>query len=184
VICAHREEKHFGSLASVDFCGPVHPWQAGSWFGCSPGGRVARRNPVERGSSFAGRLAGPRSLAGCSRDAGFPLDGIRNRSCPGRNIDADNSETLGFKSLEGAIGFDMFCEYIHAALSRATYEIIEDEEPFYGEVPELRGVWANGKTLEECRENLKGVIEGWIALRLRLGLVSRHDHNVAKSIHC
>ncbi|MCX6668966.1 MAG: type II toxin-antitoxin system HicB family antitoxin [Methanothrix sp.] len=53
----------------------------------------------------------------------------------------------------------MFCEYIHAALSKATYEIIEDEEPFYGEVPELRGVWAIGKTLEECRENLKGDFE-------------------------
>jgi predicted RNase H-like HicB family nuclease len=64
----------------------------------------------------------------------------------------------------------MFAEYIRAALSKATYEIIEDEEPFYGEIPELRGVWAIGKTLEECRENLKGVIEGWIALRLRLGL--------------
>jgi predicted RNase H-like HicB family nuclease len=64
----------------------------------------------------------------------------------------------------------MFSEYIHAALSKATYEIIDDPEPFYGEVPELRGVWASGKTLEECRENLLGVIEGWIALRLRLGL--------------
>ncbi len=64
----------------------------------------------------------------------------------------------------------MFAEYIRAALSKATYEIIEDQEPFYGEIPELRGVWAIGKTLEECRENLKGVIEGWIALRLRLGL--------------
>ena len=64
----------------------------------------------------------------------------------------------------------MFCEYIHAALSKATYEIIEDEEPFYGEIPDLRGVWATGVTLEECRENLRGVIEGLIALRLRLGL--------------
>jgi predicted RNase H-like HicB family nuclease len=64
----------------------------------------------------------------------------------------------------------MFCECIHAALAKAKYEIIEDEEPFYGEVPDLRGVWAIGKALEECRENLKGVIEGWIALRLRLGL--------------
>jgi predicted RNase H-like HicB family nuclease len=64
----------------------------------------------------------------------------------------------------------MFCEYIHAALCKATYEIIEDDEPFYGEIPELRGVWAIGKTLAECRENLKGVVEGWIALRLRLGL--------------
>ena len=69
---------------------------------------------------------------------------------------------------------DMFCEYIHAALSKATYEIIEDEEPFYGEISELRGVWAIGKTLEECRENLKGVVEGWIALRLRLGLAIPH----------
>ena len=57
----------------------------------------------------------------------------------------------------------MFAEYIRAALSKATYEIIEDQEPFYGEIPELRGVWAIGKNLEECRENLKGVIEGWIA---------------------
>lgn len=64
----------------------------------------------------------------------------------------------------------MLCEYIRAALSKTTYDVIEDEEPFYGEVPELRGVWAIGKTLEECRKNLRGVIEGWIALRLLLGL--------------
>lgn len=114
--------------------------------------------------------AGRPSLVGSSGDAGDLLGGKGNGIRPGRDINADNLETLGFKSLEDAIGFDMFCEYIHAALSRATYEIIEDEEPFYGEVPELRGVWANGKTLEECRENLKGVVEGWIALRLRLGL--------------
>ncbi|MBN1322447.1 MAG: type II toxin-antitoxin system HicB family antitoxin [Methanotrichaceae archaeon] len=64
----------------------------------------------------------------------------------------------------------MFAEYIAAAMDRASHEIIDDPEPFYGEVPELRGVWAQGKTQEECRENLAGVIEGWIALRLRLGL--------------
>ena len=65
---------------------------------------------------------------------------------------------------------DMFCEYIQAALYKATYEIIDDEEPFYGEIPELRGVWATGRTQEECRENLEAVVEGWIALRLRFGL--------------
>jgi predicted RNase H-like HicB family nuclease len=63
----------------------------------------------------------------------------------------------------------MFAEYILAALERATYEIIDDPEPFYGEVPELQGVWATGKTLEECRKELQSVIEGWIALKLRLG---------------
>lgn len=50
------------------------------------------------------------------------------------------------------------------------FEIINDEEPFYGEVPELKGVWASGKTLEECRRNLGETIEGWIVLRLKKGL--------------
>ncbi|RCV65092.1 putative nuclease of the RNAse H fold, HicB family [Methanophagales archaeon] len=64
----------------------------------------------------------------------------------------------------------MLTEYIEAALSKAKYEIIEDEEPYYGEVPELEGVWASGKTLEECRKNLVEVIDGWIIVRLRKGL--------------
>ena len=38
-----------------------------------------------------------------------------------------------------------------------------------GEDSEPSGVWASGKILVECRENLKGVIKGRIALRLRLG---------------
>jgi predicted RNase H-like HicB family nuclease len=61
-------------------------------------------------------------------------------------------------------------EYIEEALKRARYEIINDEEPYYGEVPELRGVWATGKTLEECRKNLKEVIEGWLIISIKKGL--------------
>ena len=61
----------------------------------------------------------------------------------------------------------MLIEYVEEALRRAHYEIIEDEEPYYGEVPELKGVWASGKTLEDCRENLKDVIEGWILISLK-----------------
>ena len=64
----------------------------------------------------------------------------------------------------------MLTEYIEEALRRAKYEIIEDEEPFYGEVEELPGVWATGKTLEECRNNLKEVIEGWLLISLRKNL--------------
>ncbi len=45
----------------------------------------------------------------------------------------------------------MILEYINAALEKAKYEIIEDEEPYYGEVPGLKGIWATGKTLDECR---------------------------------
>ena len=64
----------------------------------------------------------------------------------------------------------LIIEYIEAALSQAKYEIIDDEEPYYGEVPGLQGVWATGKTLEECRENLREVIDGWIVVRLRKNL--------------
>ena len=65
----------------------------------------------------------------------------------------------------------MFAEYIAAALERAEYEIMEDEEPepYYAHIPDLPGVWATGKTFEDCRKELMSVIEGWIALRLRLG---------------
>jgi predicted RNase H-like HicB family nuclease len=64
----------------------------------------------------------------------------------------------------------MITEYIEAALLKARYELIEDREPYYGEVPELVGVWATGKTLEECRKNLAEVIDGWLVVRLRKGL--------------
>lgn len=64
----------------------------------------------------------------------------------------------------------MIKEYIEAALDKAKYELIEDEEPYYGEVPELKGVWATGKTLEECRQNLAEVIDGWLVIRLKRGL--------------
>jgi len=64
----------------------------------------------------------------------------------------------------------MLVEYIEEALRRAHYEIIEDEEPYYGEVKELKGVWATGKTLEECRQNLMEVIEGWILISVKKGL--------------
>ena len=64
----------------------------------------------------------------------------------------------------------MIREYMEAALEHAHYEVIDDEEPFYGEVPELQGVWATGRTLEECRQNLAEVIDGWVLVRLSRGL--------------
>ncbi len=64
----------------------------------------------------------------------------------------------------------MVTEYIEAALALARYELIEDETPYYGEIPGLDGVWASGATLEECRNSLKEALEGWIVIRLRRGL--------------
>ncbi|RNI15978.1 type II toxin-antitoxin system HicB family antitoxin [Methanohalophilus sp. RSK] len=65
----------------------------------------------------------------------------------------------------------MLIEYIQAALARTEYEIIEDdEEPYYGWIPELEGVWATGTSLEECRENLEEITGEWLILRLRRNL--------------
>jgi predicted RNase H-like HicB family nuclease len=64
----------------------------------------------------------------------------------------------------------MLLHYIQAALDRANYELIEDEEPFYGEVPELAGVWATGITLEACRNNLAEAIEDWLLFSVAKGL--------------
>ena len=61
----------------------------------------------------------------------------------------------------------MLTEYIHQAMRKATYELLEDET-FYGEIAQCQGVWANASTLEECREELQDALEGWIILGLRL----------------
>lgn len=64
----------------------------------------------------------------------------------------------------------MIREYIQAALCHARYEMIDDEEPYYGEIEGLQGVWATEKTLEECREKLAEALDGWILVRLSRGL--------------
>jgi predicted RNase H-like HicB family nuclease len=64
----------------------------------------------------------------------------------------------------------MLLRYIKAALEQAHYEMIEDEEPFYGEVAALPGVWASGKTLEACRHDLAEAIEDWVFFSVAKGL--------------
>jgi len=64
----------------------------------------------------------------------------------------------------------MLTEYIQGAMERARYEIIDDEEPYYGEIPELSGVWASGETLEACRRNLTSALEDWLLFSLAKGL--------------
>ncbi len=64
----------------------------------------------------------------------------------------------------------MFSEYIASALEMSQYKVIDDEYPYFAEVPELEGVWANGKSIEDCRKELIEVIEEWIVARLQRGL--------------
>ena len=62
----------------------------------------------------------------------------------------------------------MLVDYLNAALEKARYEILPGEkEKFYAEVSLCKGVWATGRTLEECRKNLISTLEGWIIIRLQ-----------------
>jgi predicted RNase H-like HicB family nuclease len=63
----------------------------------------------------------------------------------------------------------MLTDYIQAAMRRAHYELLEGDEGFVATIPGLTGVIAIGDTLEECREELQSVLEGWIWLGLKLG---------------
>lgn len=60
----------------------------------------------------------------------------------------------------------MLTEYIYKKLNQARYKILEDKA-YFGEIPGLKGVWASGKTLEECREELREVLEEWMILKLK-----------------
>ncbi len=62
----------------------------------------------------------------------------------------------------------MLTKYINAAMNTARYEIMEDGN-YYGEIPPCPGVWASGKTLEKCREELQEVLEEWLILKLKDG---------------
>ena len=42
-----------------------------------------------------------------------------------------------------------------------------EDDTWFAEIPGFRGVWANGKTIEECRKELITVLEEWIILKLR-----------------
>ena len=64
----------------------------------------------------------------------------------------------------------MLTQYIQTAMHQAKYEILSDDESFYGEIPGFQGVYANAETLEDCRNELAEVLESWIVFRLSRNL--------------
>lgn len=58
----------------------------------------------------------------------------------------------------------MLSEYIPKKLRQAEYKLLKDGT-YFGEVPGLRGVWANARELEDCREELTDVLREWRQLR-------------------
>ena len=68
----------------------------------------------------------------------------------------------------------MIQDFMTMNLNKAEYELIDGGKRFYGEIKSLRGVWAVGKTLEDCRQNLMTTIEGWLIIRLKKNLPIPH----------
>jgi len=60
----------------------------------------------------------------------------------------------------------MITEYIKAAMHKANYEILSDDNSFYGEIPGFEGLFANSDTLENCREELESTLEDWLLLSI------------------
>jgi len=62
----------------------------------------------------------------------------------------------------------MLIEYISKAMSKATYEKLEDGT-YFGKIPQTPGVIAFSETLYQCQEELKSSLEGWLIVKIRHG---------------
>ena len=77
----------------------------------------------------------------------------------------------------------MLSAYITAAMHRATYELLPDDEGFVGVIPGLQGVLGHAETLEASRDELQSVLEAWILVRLRRGLRGGRVHRARLAGH-
>src|SRR4030042_533558 len=60
----------------------------------------------------------------------------------------------------------MLFEYIQGALENAEYKKLDDGT-WFAEISGFEGVWANGKTVEECRKELEEVLEEGLILKFK-----------------
>jgi len=62
----------------------------------------------------------------------------------------------------------MLSEFIDKKLKIAQYKLLKNRS-YFGEIPGIKGVWANAKNLEDCRKELREVLEDWLLLKVRVG---------------
>lgn len=62
----------------------------------------------------------------------------------------------------------MLSQFLTLKLNQAQYKLLKDGR-YFGEIPGLKGVWADAKTLEQCREELREVLEEWLMIKLHSG---------------
>ncbi len=64
----------------------------------------------------------------------------------------------------------MLTQYIAGAMAKAKYEILQEDNSYYGEIPGFEGVYANAKNLESCKDELEEVLEEWLFFRISKNL--------------
>lgn len=107
-----------------------------------------------------------------SREALPPRSGASATPAPSTRTAVRSPSSRSFpQGLPGARmdGMGTLTRYLEEAMARARYELIADEEPYYGEIPDLPGVWATGKSLKECEANLQAALEDWLLFLLSRG---------------
>ncbi|MGK7887056.1 MAG: type II toxin-antitoxin system HicB family antitoxin [Crocosphaera sp.] len=62
----------------------------------------------------------------------------------------------------------LLVDYCEKALKKAKYKQLKDGT-WFAEIDGFQGVWGNGLTIEECRQDLLEVLEEWIILKLQDG---------------
>ena len=60
----------------------------------------------------------------------------------------------------------MLSDYLSKKLKKARFKLLKDRS-YFGEIPGLKGVWANARTKEVCRKELAEVLEDWLFLKIR-----------------
>ena len=62
----------------------------------------------------------------------------------------------------------MLTEYVDKAMSKAVYDKLKDGS-YCGKIPECPGTIAFAKTLYDCQNELRSVLEGWLLVKIRHG---------------
>jgi predicted RNase H-like HicB family nuclease len=60
----------------------------------------------------------------------------------------------------------MLTKYIEVAMKRARCEVLEDGA-YFGRITRLKGLWANGPSLEACQQDLREALEDWLVTRTK-----------------
>lgn len=60
----------------------------------------------------------------------------------------------------------MLSGYLSKTLKHAKFKLLGDGS-YFGEIPGIKGVWANASTRENCRKELREVLEDWLFLKIK-----------------